>query len=120
MKFKNINSYSQQFGFADRKLLKELIAIVKKVGKFEETISYNMPAFRYNTKIICCFAIAKNHLGFYPYSGNILNLFPKELEKYKTSKGAVQFPKDKKIPEIIIKKILKARIKEINNYENNS
>jgi len=113
MKHKDIASYSKQFPPSDKKLLKELILIIDKVGKFEQAISYNMPAYRYKTKILCCFAIAKKHLGFYPCSGSVLSLYPIELAKYKTSKGAVQFPKDKKLPVSIIKKILKSRMKQI-------
>jgi O-6-methylguanine DNA methyltransferase len=57
----------------------------------------------------------KNHLGFYPYSGNITKLFKKELSGYKTSSGAVQFPKNKPLPKTLIAKLLQARLEEIAN-----
>lgn len=47
--------------------------------KLEECVAYGMPAFRLppknvkeKRKILCCYLVCKNYLGFYPYSGNIL------------------------------------------------
>jgi uncharacterized protein YdhG (YjbR/CyaY superfamily) len=97
----------------ERALLQELRFTINSVGKFEETIAYNMPAFRYKTKIVACFRLHKYHIGFYPYSGSILKQFSKELEGYKVSAGALQLPKDKKSPKLLIKKIIKARMAEI-------
>jgi uncharacterized protein YdhG (YjbR/CyaY superfamily) len=76
----------------------------------EEVISYQMPAFNYHG-ILVYFAACKNHIGFYPTASGIAN-FKDELSKYKTSKGAVQFPLDKPIPYNIITKIVNFRIKE--------
>ena len=44
------------------------------------------------------FAAYKNHIGFYPTASPIIK-FKDKLTKYKTSKGAIQFPLDKPIPE---------------------
>ena len=113
MKAKDINSYIKSFSKEEKKILSELRMVIHSAGKFEETISYNMPAFRYKTKIVTCFQMYTHHIGLYPYSGGIIKKFSKELKKYKTSIGAVQLPKDKKLPKTLIKKIIKARIKEI-------
>lgn len=115
MKDNPVDTYIKKFSAEDKKILQELRKIIQETAKLEETISYAMPAFRYKTKIVACFRMYKNHLGFYPYSGNILKIFGKELKKYKTSIGAVQFPKDQKLPKSLISKILKARMKEIND-----
>ena len=76
----------------------------------EEVISYNMPAFKQNG-ILVWFAGNKNHIGFYPSSTSI-KLFKEQLTKYKTSKGAIQFPIDKPLPLALITKIVKFRIKQ--------
>ena len=110
---KDISSYVNAFSKEEKKILSELRMVIHSAGKFEETIAYNMPAFRYKTKIVACFQMYAHHVGLYPYSGGIIKKFSKELKKYKTSIGAVQLPKDKKFPKTLIKKIIKARIKEI-------
>lgn len=75
-----------------------------------------MPAFKLHKKVLIYFAACKNHLGFYPTSLPIIT-FKKELTKYKCSKGCIQFPYDKPLPKLLIKKIVKFRINfTVNNY----
>ncbi len=111
---KTIDAYIKGLPKEDVALAKAVRVFIHSLGKYEETISYGMPSFKYKTKIVACFRVYKNHLGFYPYSGNIIKLFSKELKDYKTSTGAVQFLKDKPLPKALIKKLIKAREKEIN------
>ena len=91
--------------------------IHKAAPKAVEVISYGMPAFKQN-KVLVYFAASKNHIGFYP-TANPIKVFSKELEAYKTSKGAIQFPLDKKIPLTLISKITKLRVKEDINLQTN-
>ena len=65
-KIKDIDSYIKKLSPKEREMISELRKIIHKSVICEETIAYNMPAMRYNGKIICCFAMNKNHLGFYP------------------------------------------------------
>ena len=82
-----------------------------------ETISYQMPAFKLNGKILVYFAAWKNHLGFYATpAGN--EAFPKELSPYKGAKGSVQFPLNKPIPYELVRKIVLFRAGEISRKAN--
>ena len=78
-----------------------------------ETISYNMPAFRINGKILVYFAAHTNHIGFYPADTSVFGMFQEQLEKYHTSKGTIQFPISGKLPAGLIKKIVKVRAENI-------
>ncbi len=69
-----------------------------------------MPAFALNGNLVY-FAAYKKHIGFYPTSSGIKK-FQTELTKYKTTKGAIQFPMDQPLPLKLIAKIVKYRIKE--------
>ena len=73
----------------------------------QECISYSMPAFK-TVKVLVYFAAGKNHVGFYPTSEPIVH-FQDELRHYKTSKGAIQFPKDQPLPENLICRIARYR-----------
>jgi uncharacterized protein YdhG (YjbR/CyaY superfamily) len=42
-----------------------------------------------------------------------INVFKDELSKYKTSKGAIQFPLDQPMPLDLIKRIVEFRVKSI-------
>ena len=62
-------------------------------------------------KVLVYFAAGKNHLGFYPTPGPI-EQFAEELKEYHTSKGAVQFPYAKPLPEELIRKMIRYRAEE--------
>jgi len=77
-----------------------------------ESISYRMPAYKFNGKPLVYFALNKNHLGFYATpSANIE--FSEELKDYRVSKGAIQFPLDRPVPFGLIRKIVQFKLKEI-------
>ena len=106
-----IDEYISNFPKETRLLLESMREIIRKAAPdAEEAISYAMPTFKLNGNLVH-FAAAKNHIGFYPAPSGI-NAFQKELAKYKSSKGAVQFPIDEKLPLGTIAKIVKYRVKE--------
>lgn len=112
-RIKNIDEYiSEQEVEVQLTLQKIRTSIQEIVPEAVETISYSMPAFRYKGKILVYFAAMKNHIGFYPTNSPIL-YFSEELAEYKTSKGTVQFPKNKPIPYNLIKKIVQYRVFEL-------
>ena len=111
IKFKTTDEYHDQFNGVALKRLDEIRKSIKAAAPgAEEVISYNMPAFRQN-KVLVYYAAAKENIGFYP-TPNAIKIFQKELTKYKTSKGAIQFPMDKSIPVALVKKIVRFRMKE--------
>jgi uncharacterized protein YdhG (YjbR/CyaY superfamily) len=86
--------------------------IIKAAPGAIESISYAMPAFKFNGKPLVYFALNKSHLGFYATpSANIA--FTEELKDYKSSKGAIQFPLNKPVPYSLIRKMVQFKLKEI-------
>lgn len=85
--------------------------IHKAAPDAEEVISYGMPAFK-QQQVLVYFAAFKQHIGFYPTPSGI-EAFKEELAKYKSSKGAVQFPLTEKLPLQLITKMVKFRLKEV-------
>lgn len=88
-------------------------AILKVAPEAEEVITYGMPGFKYQGKYLISFAAFKDHMSIFPGSGAIAQLGAK-LSKFKLSKGTVQFTLENPLPETTLKKIVEARIKEIN------
>ena len=76
----------------------------------EERISYGMPSFQWNGMLVW-YAAFKKHIGFYP-KPSAISAFQHKLTRYKTSKGAIQFPIDDPIPEKLVKEIVRFRVKE--------
>lgn len=111
-KYTTVAEYMQDIPAQTIERIDELQAAIKAaVPKAEEVISYNMPAYKLNGKVLVYFAAYAKHVGFYP-TASPMEVFAEELSKYKTSKGAVQFPLDKKIPAALVKKIVKYRIQQ--------
>lgn len=75
-----------------------------------EAIKYAMPTFVLNGNLVH-FAAYKNHIGFYP-APSALIAFSNEIQDYKSSKGAVQFPLTKPIPYELIEKMVRFRVGE--------
>jgi uncharacterized protein YdhG (YjbR/CyaY superfamily) len=78
-----------------------------------ETISYQMPAFRYRGRSLVGFAAFKDHCSFFPMSTKVLDKYSEELGSFRTSKGTVQFTPETPLPGFLVKKIVKARMREI-------
>lgn len=109
--YKDIDEYLANFSGETRQKLDTIRKITKEVApEAKEKISYGIPTFTLNGKNLLHFAGYETHIGFYPGSGPIKE-FAKELEGYKTSKGTIQFPLDKPLPEELIIKITKSCIK---------
>jgi uncharacterized protein YdhG (YjbR/CyaY superfamily) len=111
-KFSSIDEYIAAQDKEKKPVLQQFRKIIKAAAPLaEEVISYGMPAFKYDNSVLVYFAAGKNHYGFYPTPAPI-ELFKDKLKPYKTSKGAIQFPADKPLPEKLITDIVKFRLKE--------
>jgi uncharacterized protein YdhG (YjbR/CyaY superfamily) len=53
----------------------------------------------------------------FPTGSRVLDQFEKELRGYRTSKGTIQFPPDRALPDALVKKIVKARVKENEEWD---
>ena len=77
-----------------------------------ETISYRIPAFKYNKGVLVWFAAFSDHCSLFPTAA-VIEAFKSELKGFSTSKGTIQFPTDKPLPAALVKKLVKARITQI-------
>jgi uncharacterized protein YdhG (YjbR/CyaY superfamily) len=76
-----------------------------------EVISYRIPAFK-RARVLVWYAAFAHHVSLFP-GGSVLARFEDDLREYKTSRGTVQFPLDRPLPIPLIKRIVKARILEV-------
>jgi uncharacterized protein YdhG (YjbR/CyaY superfamily) len=110
-KFSTIDEYHSAFPHEVQDMLEAMRTTIKLAApQAEEVISYNMPAFELNG-ILVYYAAYKKHIGFYP-TPSATTVFKAELEAYKTSKGAIQFPIDKALPVDLVKRIVEFRVSE--------
>lgn len=111
-KAKTIGDYLKQISPDKRAALQKLRRSIKAaVPKAEEIISYGMPAFRYEGRVLVWFGAGANHCAFYPGAYPIAKHKDK-LKTYKTSKGTIRFSPDKPLPASLVRTLVKARIAE--------
>jgi len=115
IKYSSIDQYITEAPAEVKQILINIRNLIsEKAPEAVSCIAYNMPAFKYNKKPLVYFAAFKNHIGFYALpSGNVA--FQKELTKYKTGKGSIQFPLDQEIPYDLIGQIVEFRVAEMND-----
>ena len=75
-----------------------------------ETISYKIPAFK-RKNILVWFAAFSDHCSLFP-TASVIEEFKDELKGFSTSKGTIHFRIDKPPPIALIKKMVKARVKQ--------
>lgn len=108
---KTISEYIKLAPKESQKKLREIYSCIKKSAPYaQEGLKWGMPAFSYK-RILVTFAGFKKHIGFYP-TPSAVTKFKKELSKYKTARGSIQFPLDKALPLPLIRKITIFRVKE--------
>jgi len=102
-----------------RKTLQKLRQTIQTAApKAEECISYGIPAFRLNRRLLVFFGAWANHCAFYPGSAATLKNFRNELRDFQTSKGTIRFSPEKQLPVALVKKLVKTRIAENNDRAN--
>jgi uncharacterized protein YdhG (YjbR/CyaY superfamily) len=107
---KTIDEYLANLSPEKRATLEKLRQAIKSAApEAEECISYMLPAFRLDGKVIAYFGAAANHCAYYPTAYPI-ELYKNDLKNYDTSKGTIRFPVDKPLPAALVQKLVKARI----------
>src|SRR5919202_1896025 len=83
-------------------------SILAAAPRAEECISYQMPGFRLDGRMLVWFGAGANHCAFYP--GGIVDEFKDDLTEYETSKGTIRFQPDHPLPAALVRKLVNARI----------
>lgn len=108
----SVDEYLADVPEKQRAALEKLRKIIKAAAPGSaEIISYRIPFFKYKGQMLVAFAAFKNHFSFFPGS-RVLRDIDADLEGYSLSAGTIRFTPDKPLPATLVKKIVKARIKE--------
>jgi uncharacterized protein YdhG (YjbR/CyaY superfamily) len=81
------------------------------VPRAEECISYGIPAFRLDGRVLVFFAAARHHCSFFP-GAHPIDALKNDLTAYSTSTGTVRFTPDAPLPAALVRKLVKTRLDE--------
>ena len=108
---KSIDDYIAGFSPEVQAILQRTRLTIRKTAPdAQETISYQIPAFKLHGALVY-FAAFKSHIGFYPPVRGDARL-EKVVSRYAGEKGNLRFPLDQPIPYDLIERIVKLRVKQ--------
>jgi uncharacterized protein YdhG (YjbR/CyaY superfamily) len=111
---RDIDDYLDGVPEAARAALEQLRNTIRAAApKAEEVISYQIPTFKLDGRLLVSFAAFKNHCSFFPGAA-VTKAHQDELKDYVTSKGTIRFQSGKPLPAALVKKLVKKRIEENN------
>jgi uncharacterized protein YdhG (YjbR/CyaY superfamily) len=109
---RTIDEYLAGLSEAKRAALDRLRKTIKSAApKAEECISYGIPGFRLDGRLLVSFGAAANHCSFYPGAAPV-RIHAAELKAFRTSKGTVRFPVDEPLPASLVRKLVRTRVAE--------
>jgi uncharacterized protein YdhG (YjbR/CyaY superfamily) len=79
----------------------------------EEGLSYRLPAFRVDGKVVAGFAAFTRHLSYLPHSGSVLAALAGELEGYTRTTGSLHVPIDAPLPAALVRRLVETRRAEL-------
>ena len=111
-KTKTIDEFLSIVSADKRAALQKLRRMIRAaVPRAEECISYGIPAFRLDGRLLVGFGAGADHCSFYPGAYPI-EAHRAALRRYDTSKGTIRFPAAKPLPAALVRKLVKARLAE--------
>lgn len=115
----SIEEYIQAAPSAGQPHLRRLYAILRSVApKAEETIKWGNPFF-VEPRFLYAFSAHRDHLNFTPGAAGLAP-FRTELQAHRTTKMMLQIPYDAPMPEALLRKIAKARVRAVRERDDDS
>jgi len=114
MSRREVDAYIAALEEPKRSTLRKLRETIESiVPDAEQVISYGMPGFRLNGRVVAGFAAFKNHLSYLPHSGSVVPALGDAVKGYVYTAGSLHFPIDKPLPKSLVKKLIDVRLKQI-------
>jgi uncharacterized protein YdhG (YjbR/CyaY superfamily) len=91
-----------------QRVLERVRRIIRRaLPRAEETISYQIPSYRLQSRYVVYFAGWKKHWSLYPVTEPVRVALGPELARYEVSKGTVRFPWSDPVPARLVGRIVR-------------
>ena len=110
----NVEDYLADVPADVRATLEQLRRTIKTAAPdATETISYAMPAFRYDGRFLLSYAGWKRHCSLYPLTDSFRNGNRAALEGYGGTKGSIHFTPERPLPDPVLDGLIRARVADL-------
>jgi uncharacterized protein YdhG (YjbR/CyaY superfamily) len=86
--------------------------ILEIVPDAEQGLSYGVPAFKLDGRVVAGLAAFKSHLSYLPHSGSVLAALGDKTAGYTQTKGALHFPVDAPLPQELVEQLIELKLRE--------
>jgi uncharacterized protein YdhG (YjbR/CyaY superfamily) len=108
----DVDDYLAGLAEPQRSTLEEVRRRILEVAPdAEQCISYSMPAFKVQGKVVAGFAAFTKHLSYLPHSGSVLTELHEEVAGYDQAKGSLHFAMDQPLPRPLIKSLVTTKMR---------
>ena len=108
---KDVESYLRGVPTEARASLEKLRQTIKSVvPEAAEVISYGIPTFKLDGRMLVSYAAFAEHCSFFPGAGPV-DEYADELKSFQTSKGTIRFTQTRPLSASLVKRLVKTRIR---------
>jgi uncharacterized protein YdhG (YjbR/CyaY superfamily) len=87
--------------------------ILELIPDAEQGLSYGVPAFKLDGRVVAGLAAFKSHLSYLPHSGSVLADMRERTAAYTQTKSALHFPVDEPLPRDLIRELMELKRREL-------
>jgi len=114
MTAKDVDDYLKNIPNEQRAVLENIRQSIQALSpEITELISYGIPSFKYKGRQFVAFAAYPTHCNFLIMSYALMDTYKSDLKRFETDKATIRFTVDKPLPTSLLKKLVKARMAEI-------
>jgi len=110
----SVDAYLAALEGAPRTVLEALRTTIRVAAPdADETIAYDMPAFRFRGRFLVSYAAYRRHLSLFPASAGVRAELGAEIEPYLAGKGTIRFTVANPLPAGLVTRIVRIRLAEV-------
>jgi uncharacterized protein YdhG (YjbR/CyaY superfamily) len=111
--FKTVDEYIATFPVAVQEVLAAVRRAIREGAPVaEETIGYQIPAFKFHGWLIYFAGFTSHYSLFCPQPDSLLATFNDQLSAYEVSRSTIRFPLDQPVPVDLIRNMAAHRVDE--------
>jgi uncharacterized protein YdhG (YjbR/CyaY superfamily) len=105
-----IDAYLAELDEPQKSTLEKLrTSILKAAPDAEQCLSYRVPGFRENGKVIAGFAAFKNHNAYLPHSGSVLGRLGPDVARFTQTVSSLHFARDEPLSDELVARLVQAK-----------